>query len=190
MSPEQDRSGASSERPRPTRAQRITAAGFLGAFGLTIVTVLLTGLCGSLAAFGRGCSAARARHRARRGHLADFGTARCNGRARPPCKSEATEAADEPADEPRAEGRQRRRRARAGRRALIPRGEAGYRWPASSSGRARRGCDPADRRSTAGPRQRAPTAARPRGTPHRFPRTRSTSTASSAPASRRSRRCT
>lgn len=44
MSPEQNRSGANSERPRPTRAQRITAAGFLGAFGLTIVTVLLTGL--------------------------------------------------------------------------------------------------------------------------------------------------
>jgi predicted lipid-binding transport protein (Tim44 family) len=34
-----------SERPpRPTRAQRLVAAGFLGAFGLTIITVLLTGL--------------------------------------------------------------------------------------------------------------------------------------------------
>ena len=44
MSPDQDRSGASPERPQPTRAQRITAAAFLGAFGLTIVTVLLTGL--------------------------------------------------------------------------------------------------------------------------------------------------
>ena len=29
---------------RPSRAQRIVAAGFLGAFGLTILTVLLTGL--------------------------------------------------------------------------------------------------------------------------------------------------
>ena len=60
---------------------------------------------------------------------------------------------------------------------------------ASSSARARRGCDPADRRSTVGPRPRAPTAARPRDSPRRFPRTRSTSTASSARASRRSRRC-
>ena len=32
------------ERPKPTRAQRIVAAGFLAAFGLTIITVLLTGL--------------------------------------------------------------------------------------------------------------------------------------------------
>jgi len=30
--------------PPPTRAQRLAAAGFLGAFGLTILTVLLTGL--------------------------------------------------------------------------------------------------------------------------------------------------
>ncbi len=30
--------------PPPTRAQRLAAFGFLGAFGLTIVTVLLTGL--------------------------------------------------------------------------------------------------------------------------------------------------
>jgi len=29
---------------RPTRGQRLVAAGFLGAFGLTILTVLLTGL--------------------------------------------------------------------------------------------------------------------------------------------------
>jgi hypothetical protein len=32
------------EPPRPTRAQRLAAFGFLGAFGLTILTVLLTGL--------------------------------------------------------------------------------------------------------------------------------------------------
>ena len=32
MSPEQDRSGASPERPQPTRAQRITAAAFLKEF--------------------------------------------------------------------------------------------------------------------------------------------------------------
>jgi hypothetical protein len=32
------------ERPRPTRAQRLVAFAFLGAFGLTIVTVLFTGL--------------------------------------------------------------------------------------------------------------------------------------------------
>jgi hypothetical protein len=32
------------KRTRPTRAQRLVAAGFLGAFGLTILTVLLTGL--------------------------------------------------------------------------------------------------------------------------------------------------
>jgi hypothetical protein len=30
--------------PRPTRGQRLAAFGFLGAFGLTILTVLLTGL--------------------------------------------------------------------------------------------------------------------------------------------------
>jgi hypothetical protein len=32
------------KRTRPTRAQRLVAFGFLGAFGLTILTVLLTGL--------------------------------------------------------------------------------------------------------------------------------------------------
>src|SRR5262245_30475675 len=32
------------ERPRPTRAQRLVAFGFLGAFGLTIVTVLFKGI--------------------------------------------------------------------------------------------------------------------------------------------------
>jgi hypothetical protein len=32
------------ERPKPTRAQRIVAFGFLGAFGLTMLTVILTGL--------------------------------------------------------------------------------------------------------------------------------------------------
>jgi hypothetical protein len=32
------------EAPRPTRAQRLVAAAFLAAFGLTIITVLLTGL--------------------------------------------------------------------------------------------------------------------------------------------------
>ena len=31
-------------QPPPTRAQRLAAFGFLGAFGLTILTVLLTGL--------------------------------------------------------------------------------------------------------------------------------------------------
>jgi hypothetical protein len=44
MASEQNRSANESSRPRPTRAQRIVAAGFLGAFGLTILTVLLTGL--------------------------------------------------------------------------------------------------------------------------------------------------
>ena len=32
------------ERPKPTRAQRIVAFTFLGAFGLTMLTVILTGL--------------------------------------------------------------------------------------------------------------------------------------------------
>jgi hypothetical protein len=32
------------ERPKPTRAQRIVAFAFLGAFGLTMLTVVLTGL--------------------------------------------------------------------------------------------------------------------------------------------------
>jgi hypothetical protein len=36
--------GERTQRPRPTRAQRIVAAAFLGAFGLTMLTVLLTGL--------------------------------------------------------------------------------------------------------------------------------------------------
>ena len=44
MTSEQNRNGAHADRPRPTRAQQITAWGFLGAFGLTIITVLLTGL--------------------------------------------------------------------------------------------------------------------------------------------------
>jgi hypothetical protein len=44
MTVEQDRSGGREHRPRPTRAQRIVAAGFLSAFGLTMLTVLLTGL--------------------------------------------------------------------------------------------------------------------------------------------------
>jgi hypothetical protein len=36
--------GDRTQPPRPTRAQRIVAAAFLGAFGLTMLTVLLTGL--------------------------------------------------------------------------------------------------------------------------------------------------
>jgi len=32
------------ERPKPTRAQRIVAFAFLGAFGLTMLTVIMTGL--------------------------------------------------------------------------------------------------------------------------------------------------
>jgi hypothetical protein len=35
---------SSAERPRPTRAQRIVAFTFLGAFGLTMLTVIFTGL--------------------------------------------------------------------------------------------------------------------------------------------------
>jgi len=44
MTSEQNSSGESAGRWRPTRGQRIVAAGFLGAFALTILTVLLTGL--------------------------------------------------------------------------------------------------------------------------------------------------
>ncbi len=45
MTVEQQHSGGErAQRPRPTRAQRIVAAAFLGAFGLTMLTVLLTGL--------------------------------------------------------------------------------------------------------------------------------------------------
>jgi hypothetical protein len=36
--------GHDDKRTRPTRAQRLVAFAFLGAFGLTILTVLLTGL--------------------------------------------------------------------------------------------------------------------------------------------------
>jgi hypothetical protein len=36
--------GATPQRPKPTRAQRVVAFTFLGAFGLTMLTVVLTGL--------------------------------------------------------------------------------------------------------------------------------------------------
>jgi hypothetical protein len=39
-----DQPNERTEKLRPTRAQRIVAAGFLAAFALTIITVLLTGL--------------------------------------------------------------------------------------------------------------------------------------------------
>src|SRR5262245_49181686 len=35
---------AAPQRPKPTRAQRVVAFAFLGAFGLTMLTVVLTGL--------------------------------------------------------------------------------------------------------------------------------------------------
>ena len=45
MSEQSDRkTDETAKLPPPTRAQRLAAAGFLGAFGLTILTVLLTGL--------------------------------------------------------------------------------------------------------------------------------------------------
>ena len=45
MSEHSDRNADDTAKPPPpTRAQRLAAAGFLGAFGLTILTVLLTGL--------------------------------------------------------------------------------------------------------------------------------------------------
>src|SRR5262252_3059461 len=45
MSEQSNRKGLDEAKPPPpTRAQRIAAFGFLGAFGLTILTVLLTGL--------------------------------------------------------------------------------------------------------------------------------------------------
>ena len=45
MSEHSDRKGLDPAKPPPpTRAQRLAAAGFLGAFGLTILTILLTGL--------------------------------------------------------------------------------------------------------------------------------------------------
>jgi hypothetical protein len=45
MSEHSDRNAdGTAKPPPPTRAQRLAAAGFLGAFGLTILTVLLTGL--------------------------------------------------------------------------------------------------------------------------------------------------
>jgi len=42
--PPTDRTRDKEKLPPPTRAQRLAAFGFLGAFGLTILTVLLTGL--------------------------------------------------------------------------------------------------------------------------------------------------
>ena len=98
MSPEQDRSGANSERPRPTRAQRITAAGFLGAFGLTIVTVLLTGL--SVRSPRSGADApppAPASERAEATSPILQPPARTD--AHGAVQGEATEAADEPAEQ-------------------------------------------------------------------------------------------
>jgi hypothetical protein len=45
MSEHSDRNADETAKPPPpTRGQRLAAAGFLGAFGLTILTVLLTGL--------------------------------------------------------------------------------------------------------------------------------------------------
>jgi len=45
MSEHSDRKANDTAKPPPpTRGQRLAAAGFLGAFGLTILTVLLTGL--------------------------------------------------------------------------------------------------------------------------------------------------
>ncbi len=45
MSEHSDRKGLDTAKPPPpTRGQRLAAAGFLGAFGLTILTLLLTGL--------------------------------------------------------------------------------------------------------------------------------------------------
>jgi hypothetical protein len=45
MSEQSTRRGPDNDKPpRPTRGQRLAAFGFLGAFGLTILTVLLTGL--------------------------------------------------------------------------------------------------------------------------------------------------
>jgi hypothetical protein len=44
MSEQPTQKGPHNKPPPPTRAQRLTAFGFLGAFGLTILTVLLTGL--------------------------------------------------------------------------------------------------------------------------------------------------
>jgi hypothetical protein len=44
MSEQSDQKGPEAKPPPPTRGQRLAAFGFLGAFGLTILTVLLTGL--------------------------------------------------------------------------------------------------------------------------------------------------
>lgn len=44
MSEQPARRASANDQPPPTRAQRLAAFGFLGAFGLTIITVLLTGL--------------------------------------------------------------------------------------------------------------------------------------------------
>ena len=42
--PTETKPAATPERPKPTRAQRIVAFTFLGAFGLTMLTVIYTGL--------------------------------------------------------------------------------------------------------------------------------------------------
>jgi hypothetical protein len=44
MSEQTTQKGPDKAKPPPTRAQRLAAFGFLGAFALTILTVLLTGL--------------------------------------------------------------------------------------------------------------------------------------------------
>jgi hypothetical protein len=44
MSEQSTRTDRDKQEPPPTRAQRLAAFGFLGAFALTILTVLLTGL--------------------------------------------------------------------------------------------------------------------------------------------------
>jgi hypothetical protein len=42
--PTETKPDAAPQRPKPTRAQRIVAFAFLGAFGLTMLTVVMTGL--------------------------------------------------------------------------------------------------------------------------------------------------
>jgi hypothetical protein len=42
--PTETKPAATPERPKPTRAQRVVAFTFLGAFGLTMLTVIFTGL--------------------------------------------------------------------------------------------------------------------------------------------------
>ena len=176
--------------PPPTRAQRLAAAGFLGAFGLTILTVLLTGLKVGAPATRHLCSPRRSSRARARPHRP--------GRARgvdaaPPAAPTPT--VDEPktSEDARARTPDAIATPRSAKRRGETLGSAVERralTAASSSARPRLGYGREDRRSPVAHRRTAPSHARLQCMSSLARCTRSTSTGSSARESPRSRRCT